>query len=204
MTDRVYPKTTTNGVLTIILAAAVTAIILYLIYNPHRPSFTVSSLKVTTLNLTTTNIHLNVTAKNPNKNIIYFYNPITVSVLTSKNGILIGEGAFPQFVHGKKNTTFLRTAIMRTQDLDVNDSTSTNAKLKSELTNKNGVGIVIKMDTKVKVKLASMKTPKIGIRVTCQGIKVIAPSGKVTTTTASTADTKCKVDVRVKIWRWTF
>lgn len=69
---------TTVAILVLILLAGVAAAILYVLYRPHRPTFTVSSLKVSTLNITSsskliTSINLNVTTKNPNKNLVYTY-----------------------------------------------------------------------------------------------------------------------------------
>ncbi|KAI9082371.1 hypothetical protein K1719_035794 [Acacia pycnantha] len=48
-----------------------------------------------------------------------------------------------------------------------------------------------------------LKTPKIIIKVSCDGIKVVPPSGKKPTTT-STSNAKCKVDeLDCEIWKWT-
>jgi hypothetical protein len=76
-------------------------------------------------------------------------------------------------------------------------------KLKADLKSKNGVALKLELETKVKVKMGGLKTPKARIRVTCQGIKATAPSGK-KSTTASVSNAKCKVDLRIKIWKWTF
>ena len=65
------------------------------------------------------------------------------------------------------------------------------------------MAIKIVLNSKVKVKMGALKTPKSGIRVTCEGIKVVAPTGK-KATTATTSAAKCKVDPRFKIWKITF
>ncbi|XVF74395.1 hypothetical protein PTKIN_Ptkin13bG0107100 [Pterospermum kingtungense] len=194
---------TTVAILVLILLAAIAGAILYVLYRPHRPTFTVSSLKVSTLNITSaskliTNINLNVTAKNPNKKLVYTYDPTTITLFTNDD-IDIGDGSFGAFVHGTKNTTLLKATITSNQDLD--DTSA--GKLKTALKSKNGLPLKIKLDTKVKAKMGALKTPKLGIRVTCEGIKVTAPTGK-SATTASTSNAKCKVDLRIKIWKWTF
>ncbi|TYJ34071.1 hypothetical protein E1A91_A05G144600v1 [Gossypium mustelinum] len=192
------------AILVLILIAAVASAILYVLYRPHRPTFTVSSLKISALNVTSaskliTNINLNVTAKNPNKKVVYSYNPITVSLVTDDD-IAIGEGSFGSFVHGTKNTTLLKAAITSSnQELD--DASA--AKLKKALKSKKGLPLKIKLDTKVEAKMGALKTPKVGIRVVCEGIKATAPKAK-SATTASTSNAKCKVDLRLKIWKWTF
>ncbi|KAK8478750.1 hypothetical protein V6N13_138807 [Hibiscus sabdariffa] len=195
---------TTIAILVLILIAAIAGAALYVLYRPHRPTFTVSSLKVSTLNVTSaskliTNISLTVEAKNPNKKLVYSYDPTTISITTS-DGIDIGDGSFGSFVHGTKNTTLLKAAITSSnQELD--DTSA--GKLKTDLKSSKGLPLKIKLETKVKAKMGALKTPKLGIRVACEGIKITVPKGK-SATTASTSNAKCKVDLKIKIWRWTF
>ncbi|GMI77898.1 hypothetical protein like AT1G17620 [Hibiscus trionum] len=196
---------TTVAILLLLLLLAIAGAIVYVLYRPHRPTFTVSSLKVSTLNITSsskliTNINLDVTAKNPNKKLVYTYDPITIS-LTTNDGIDVGDGSFSSFVHGTKNTTHLKAAITSSSNSQELDGASA-GKLKAALKSKSGLPLKIKLDTKVKAKMGALKTPKIAIRVVCEGIKVTAPTGK-TATSASTSNAKCKVDLRLKIWKWT-
>ncbi|GLT55967.1 hypothetical protein SLA2020_290450 [Shorea laevis] len=191
-------------IIVLIILAAVAGAIVYVLYRPQRPSFTVSSLKISTFNLTaasrlTTKINLNISAKNPNKKLVYIYNPVSVS-LTTADDIDVGDGSLPSFVHPTKNTTLLKVAITGTsQELD--DAAA--SKLKTDLKSKKGVALKLKLNTKVKVKMGALKTPKVGVRVSCEGIRATVPTGK-TATTASTSNAKCKVDLRIKIWKWTF
>lgn len=117
-----------------------------------------------------------------------FYNPITV--LITSNGVNVGTGSIPAFTHGTKNITTLRTTLTSTGESV--DGPKLNLKKKS-------LPLKIQLDTKVKVKIGGMKTKKIRIRVNCRGIKATLPAGK----TATTADAKCKMDIRIKIWKWT-
>uniref|UniRef100_A0A2N9HED8 Late embryogenesis abundant protein LEA-2 subgroup domain-containing protein n=1 Tax=Fagus sylvatica TaxID=28930 RepID=A0A2N9HED8_FAGSY len=187
----------------IILLVAIAGAIFYVLYRPHRPSFFVTNFKVSYLNLTSSStlnskFDLNITAKNPNKKLVYIYNPITVSILS--NDIDIGDGTIPSFVQDKKNTTLLKAAITNTGK--ALDSTSVST-LKTDIKSKNGLPLKIELNTKVKAKVGGLKTPNIGIRVTCDGISATVPTGK-TAATASTSNAKCKVDIRIKIWKWTF
>ncbi|KAE8696396.1 Kinase superfamily protein isoform 1 [Hibiscus syriacus] len=193
---------TTVAILAIILLAAIATAILYVLYRPHRPTFTVSSLKISTLNITSsskliTDINLNVAAKNPNKRLVYTYDPIAVSP-TMNDGIEIGDGSFRSFVHGTKNTTHLKAAITSSGSQELDDGSA--GKLKAGLKSKKGLPLKMKLDTKVKAKMGALKTPKVGIRVVCEGIKATAPEGK-SATIASTSNAKCKVDLRIKIWK---
>ncbi|KAJ4916048.1 Late embryogenesis abundant (LEA) hydroxyproline-rich glycoprotein family [Raphanus sativus] len=146
---------------------------------------------------------LSVIAKNPNKNVGFDYDATDITVFKTSPGdddVVIGKGSIPSFFHGKKNTTLLKSTIGSPPgDLDELSA----GKLKGELKAKKAVAIKIVLDTKVKVKMGSVKSPKSGIRVTCEGIKAAAPTGK-KATTAATSAAKCKVDLRIKIWKFTF
>ncbi|KAJ8558317.1 hypothetical protein K7X08_005083 [Anisodus acutangulus] len=67
----------------ILLLAAIAGAIFYVLYHPQRPTFSVSSLKISSFNLTTTTddtthftakLNLTLSTKNPNKKLIYNYN----------------------------------------------------------------------------------------------------------------------------------
>ncbi|KAI3786174.1 hypothetical protein L1987_45306 [Smallanthus sonchifolius] len=190
----------TFTIVILIVIAAVAGGVAYVIYRPHRPKFSVSALHVSQFNLTssnklTTRFNFTVTARNPNKKIVFYYDPVSVSF--NSNDVDVGDGTIPAFKMAKKNTTALRTVVSTT-----GKSVDDNSGLKSDLKNKRSLPLKIQLDTKVKAKIGSFKTKKLPIRVTCDGIKAAAPSGK-TATTATTSDAKCKVDLRIKIWKWT-
>ncbi|CAN4086945.1 unnamed protein product [Withania somnifera] len=189
-------------IVTIILLAAIAGAIFWVLYRPQRPSFSVSTLQVSQFNLTSTKLaskfNLTVIARNPNKKISFFYDPMNISF--KSDDVDIGDGSLPAFKHDTKGTTTLKTVVSSTGKT-VDDSAISN--LRSKLKNKKSLPLEIKLDTKVKVKIGSLKTKKVGIRVKCAGIKITVPSGK-TPTKATTSDMKCKVDLRIKIWKWTF
>ncbi|GMN36002.1 hypothetical protein TIFTF001_005676 [Ficus carica] len=189
------------------LLAAIAGAAVYVLYHPHRPQFTVTSLRIARLNLTTasdsssshltTLLNLTIASKNPNSHVIFFYDPF--SLTCSSNSVQIGNGTIPSFISDKKNETTFRTIVSASLDLDTDSTTS----LRSDLKRKTGIPLEIQMDTKVRVKMENLKSKKVGIRVTCDGIKGVAPKGK-TPTVATVSDAKCKVDLRIKIWKWTF
>ncbi|KAL8230286.1 hypothetical protein R6Q57_000064 [Mikania cordata] len=190
----------TFTIMIIIFIAAVAGGVMYVLYRPHRPTFSVSSLHVSQFNLTSSNklsskFNFTVTARNSNKKIVFYYDPVSVSF--NSDGVDVGDGSIPAFTMGKKNTTTLKT-VVSTMGQSVDD----NSGLKSDLKSKKSVPLKIQLDTKVKAKIGSLKTKKLPIRVICDGIKVTAPAGK-TATSATTSDAKCKVDLRIKIWKWT-
>lgn len=194
----------TVAILVLLLLIGIAGVIFYVIYRPREPSFSVTSLKLSYLNLTSSSSQLNskfdltVTARNPNKKLVYLYDPISISIYSGD--LDIGDGVIPAFVHGKKNTTVLKTSIgSNRRAVDSSAASDLRANMKS----KGGLPLKVRLDTKVKAKVGGLKTPRLRVRVSCDGIRVSLPTGK-TAATASTSKTKCKVDVRVKIWKWTF
>ncbi|KAL1345099.1 hypothetical protein HN51_018888 [Arachis hypogaea] len=189
-------------VLILLLLIGIAGVVVYVLYRPHRPDFTVTSLTLSYLNLTASStlsskFAISVTATNPNKHISFSYDPTSVSILSGD--IDVGDGTVPAFDHGKKNTTVLKTTISSSgQALQSDDA----AKLKSSMKSKSGLPLQVKLETKVKAVMGNLKTPKVRIRVSCEGIKATLPSGK-KPATASTSNAKCNVDVRFKIWKWT-
>lgn len=197
------------AILCILLLAAIAACIFYVLYHPKHPTFSVSSVRISRFNLTTADpsgfAHLNsrldftLTAKNPNsKKITFVYDPMSVEF--SGAGVDAGNATLPGFTHVAGNTTILRATVLSdpTRDLD-SDSVS---QLRSDLGKKSGFPVSAELNTMVEVQMGKIKTKKIGIRVTCDGIKGFQPKNATskTPTPGTTSDAKCKVDLRIKIW----
>ena len=106
----------------------------------------------------------------------------------------------PAFVSNSQNeTTFKAVVVTTSSDLDA----ETVNNLRPDLKKKNGILLKVKMDTRVTVKMDELKSKKVGIRVTCDGIKGVVPKGK-SPSVANVSGANCKVDLRIKIWKWTF
>ncbi|TYH60633.1 hypothetical protein ES332_D08G308200v1 [Gossypium tomentosum] len=189
---------------------AITGTVLYVLYRPHRPSFTLASFRIHRLNLTTsadsasshlsTLFNLTISSKNPNAYLSFSYDPFTVSCVSSDGDVFLGNGTLPAFFSGSKiETTFRGVAVATSSDVDA----ETMNGLRPELKKKKGFLLKVEMDTRVMVKMGSLKSKKVGIRVTCDGIKGIVPKGK-SPAVANVFGAKCEVDLRIKIWRWTF
>ncbi|GMI88518.1 EMBRYO DEFECTIVE 3135 [Hibiscus trionum] len=197
-------------ILVLVLLGAITSTVLYVLFRPDRPSFTLASLRIHRLNLTTaadsssshlsTLFNLTLSSKNPNSYLSFSYDPFVVSCVSSNSDVFLGNGALPAFVSESKNdTTFKGVVVATSSDLDVDTVKS----LRPDLKKKNGVSLKVEMDTRVMVKMGGSKSKKVGIRVTCDGIKGAIPRGK-SPSLANVSAAKCKVDLRIKIWRWTF
>ncbi|KAL2517864.1 NDR1/HIN1-like protein 6 [Abeliophyllum distichum] len=192
----------------ILLLAAIAAAAFYVLYHPHRPAFSVTSLKISQFNLTTTTsdgtthlttqANLTLSAKNPNKKVIFYYDPMSITV--SSNQVTISSGSFKNFTNSPDTIFIIHTTTgLKFQLLDGDESNS----LKSDLKKKNGIPLQIVVDTMVVVKMEKLKTKKIGIRVKCDGIHGSVQKAK-NPALANTSDAKCKVDLRIKIFKWTF
>ncbi|CAH9066900.1 unnamed protein product [Cuscuta epithymum] len=189
---------TTFLIAVLLILAAIVGAAFWVLYHPQRPTFAVNSLRFSQFNLTSSTIssklEISISARNPNRKVIYIYDPATISAISDE--IDLGSGSIRGFEHGTKNTTVLKATIASSRKtLDGRDL----KKLKS----KKSLPLTVRLDTKVRVKVGSLKTKKVGVRVTCGGIRVNVPSGK-SPSRATSADVKCQANIRVKIWKWTF
>lgn len=185
--------------LAIIFLAAIAGGIFYAIYRPQRPTFSVSSLKLSTFNVTTADVlssrlDLSVTTRNPNKKLVFLYEPISISATTGD--VAVGDGSFPAFVHEAKNTTVLNATVARA-DLKLDATAAADLKKKTSLP------LQILLETRAGVKVGSVKTKKMKIRVSCAGADVPVPKGK-NTSAASSPNVTCKVKLGLRIWKWYF
>lgn len=206
------------AILSLILLAAIAACIFYLLYHPKHPTFAVSSVRISKFNLTaadsngfstlSSRLDFTVTAKNPNKKkIVFIYDPIAVDVAAA--GVDAGSATVPGFTHVEGNTTVVKGTVVSdpTRSLD-SDSV---AALRADLGKKSGFPVSVEINTHVKVQMGKLKTQKVGIRVTCNGIRGFLPpkpaknaTAKAAAAPATTTGAKCKVDLRIKIWKFTF
>lgn len=194
-------------IFTLLILAAAASAAFWAIFRPQLPTYAVSAFRISALNATSSTrvdfrANLTVAADNPNDRIQILYDPTTLTVL--HGGSPFAAGRFPAFVHPENNVTTLKAAISSSgKDLESGAVDS----LKSDLKKKSGAPLTIRLDTRVGVKIGVLTTRKIGFRVTCDGIHASVPAatGKSPpSATATTSGAKCKVEVRVKIWSWTF
>ncbi|KAL5142179.1 NDR1/HIN1-like protein 13 [Glycine soja] len=90
--------------------------VFYLLYHRHHPTFIVTPLKLSYLNLTsssnTLNSHfdINFSTTNPNKKIFFAYNPTFIVILC--DDINVDDNTVPSFQQPKKNTTLIKASIL--------------------------------------------------------------------------------------------
>ncbi|GKB18121.1 NDR1/HIN1-like protein 6 [Tanacetum coccineum] len=202
---------TTLIIILLLLITTIAGCIFYLLYHPKQPSFSITSLKLIHFNLTTTNddmtrvtskFNLTLSTKNPNKKITFSYDPFTIKCFLENTQLADGKFSTP-FVSSPNNITIVKSTL--TSNLLLLESETVN-KIKADLKTKSGLKLKIVLDSDVRVKVESVKSKKVGIRVKCDGIHSLAPKGgkNATWVAANVSAAKCKIDLRVKIWKWTF
>lgn len=150
----------------LVVAIAIACGILFLVFRPKIPKYSVDSIQITKFNLNVTDFStdcqfaVNIKARNPNKRIgIYYLDHSHLAV--SYAGTELCTGSLPVFYQGHKNTTYLDVAL-----------TGTGAKLTSEMFSmlqeeeqQSSVPLNLKADVPVKIKLGKLKLMKIKVRV---------------------------------------
>lgn len=203
-------------IILLLLIAAIAGCILYLLYRPHRPTFSVASLKISEFNLTTnaddttrltSKLNLTISTRNPNKKIIFYYDSIAITCLSDETQVANGYFA-NSIVSNPNNITIIRSSLSSNSLLL---ETETVNRMRSDLKKKSGLPLTILLDTEARVKIESIRSKKLGIRIKCEGIHSLIPKGgggKSRNSSSSVAATvsaaKCKLDLRIKIWKWTF
>lgn len=106
-----------------ILIIGILAAIIYFVFQPKIPKYSVDAMRITQFNLGNDNtlsatFNVNITARNPNKKIgIYYEGGSHLSVWYT--GTKLCEGSLPKFYQGHRNTTLLNLTLMgQTQDAD--------------------------------------------------------------------------------------
>ncbi|KAK4792578.1 hypothetical protein SAY86_023013 [Trapa natans] len=200
------------ALLILLLLTATAGVAFYILYRPHRPEFSIMALRTKALNLTidpsaasshlSTSFNLTLSSWNPNSHYFtFFYDPFDVTFLSGV--VPVGNSSLPAFVSGPKNQTVFKSVIVSASSSDLD--TDSVKSLRSDLRRARGIPLIIHMDTKMKVKAGGkLQSKKVGIRVVCNGIKgVVAPKGK-SPAVAALDSSQCKVDLRIKIWKFTF
>ncbi|ONK76549.1 uncharacterized protein A4U43_C03F29430 [Asparagus officinalis] len=173
--------------------------VFYVLYHPHRPDYSITSLRFVSFKLSknqlASSLNLTVIANNQNTKVKFLYSPFSISA--TYDGVPIGDGYFPAFVHRTGNTTKLKALVEGT-------GRAIDERMTESLKRKRSLRIKIEMETEVAVKIAGLKTKMIGVRIACAGIEVAVPNGKKRLIPHSNSSKRCDVKLSVQIWKLTF
>lgn len=155
----------------LVVLLGIAAGVLYLVFRPKAPDYTVDRISVKGMNLTSLSasaaaispeFDVAVRADNPNKKIGIYYEKDS-SVQVFYKDVRLCNGALPAFYQPSNNVTVFQTAL-KGSDIELR-STDLNALVDAE--NKRKVPITLKLRAPVKIKVGSVKTWKITVKVDC-------------------------------------
>lgn len=154
--------------LVLIISIGITAGVLYLVYRPEAPKYTISSIAIKNFNVTAASskispeFDISIRAENPNNKIgIYYRKGSSVTVVYS--GVDLSAGALPAFYQPANNVTVFRTALKGSNVI-------LGSAVKSTLTNEQKKGNVpfrVNIKAPVKIKIGAVKTWEITVKVNC-------------------------------------
>lgn len=154
----------------LLILIAIAAGILYLVFRPKSPDYTINTVSVKGVNLTAAasaavispEFDVAVKANNPNGKIgIYYEKDSSVEVYYNK--VKLCNGALPAFYQPSNNVTVFQTALKGT-DIELKSADRT-ALVNAQ--NKRKVPLTMKLRAPLKIKVGSVKTWKITVKVNC-------------------------------------
>lgn len=150
-----------------IIVVAILAAIVYFVFEPKIPKYSVDSMRITQFtpgndNSLSATFNVNITARNPNKKIgIYYEGGSHLSVWYT--GTKLCEGSLPKFYQGHRNTTVLSLVLTgQTQD-----ASGLVASLQAQQQTGN-IPLNLRATVPVRLKLGSLKLMKWKFLVRCR------------------------------------
>uniref|UniRef100_A0A5B6Z9C7 Late embryogenesis abundant protein LEA-2 subgroup domain-containing protein n=1 Tax=Davidia involucrata TaxID=16924 RepID=A0A5B6Z9C7_DAVIN len=157
---------TTCLILLQIIVIGIMAAIIFLVFRPKLPKYSIDGLRITQFNLNNdmslyATFNVNITARNPNKKIgIYYESGSRLSAYY--NGAKLCEGSLPKFYQGHRNTTVL--------DVALTGQTQNGTELLSSLQAQQQTGSIplrLRARVPVRIKLGKLKLMKVKFLVRC-------------------------------------
>nr|XP_004246717.1 NDR1/HIN1-like protein 13 [Solanum lycopersicum] len=158
---------TLSLLLILIIALGITAAVVYLVFRPEAPKYTISDVAIKNFNLTSSSpvspeFDVTIRAENPNNKIgIYYRKGSSVTVFYSD--VRLSNGELPEFYQPSTNITVFQTPLKGSNVLLGN-------AVKTALRNEQMKGKVpfkVNIKVPVKVKVGAVKTWEITVKVKC-------------------------------------
>ncbi|CAH2065603.1 unnamed protein product [Thlaspi arvense] len=153
--------------LLLVVAVGATIGILYLVFKPRLPDYSINRLQLTQFVLNqdsslSTAFNVTITAKNPNEKIGIYYedgSKITVWYMEAK----LSDGSLPKFYQGHGNTTVIYVEMTgQTQDASGLMATLTDQQQRT-----GNIPLRIRVNQPVRVKLGKLKLMELRFLVRC-------------------------------------
>ncbi|XP_039004447.1 NDR1/HIN1-like protein 13 [Hibiscus syriacus] len=155
-------------VIVLLLAAAIAAAVIYFVFKPEAPNYSVENVVIKGFNLTSSSpispeFDVTVRAHNPNDKIGIYYEKGSSFGVYYEN-INLCNGALPAFYHPTNDVTVFKTTLKGSTI----ELTNGAIRALSDQQNKGAVPFRLKLRTPVKIKVGSVKTWKLTVKVTCK------------------------------------
>ncbi|KAK1361875.1 Late embryogenesis abundant protein, LEA-14 [Heracleum sosnowskyi] len=153
--------------LVILTILGILAAVIFLVFRPKAPSYSVDSIRITQFGLNndlslSASFNVNVTARNPNKKIgIYYEGGSPISVWYT--GTKLCEGSWPKFYQGHRNTTVLNLPLTGRV---VNAADLFRSVQQEQSTGK--IPLNVRVRVPVRIKLGKLKLMKWKFLVKCR------------------------------------
>ncbi|CAI0555344.1 unnamed protein product [Linum tenue] len=164
---------TLSILLVLIIAVAATAGILYLVFRPKLPDYSIDRLEITQLTLRNDTataaaslaaaFDVTITARNPNKRIgIYYEGGSRIGVFFS--GTQLCQGSLPKFYQGHRNTTVLNVPLAG----ESRDAAALFGEMQREQQANGFVPLDLRVRQPVRIKVGKLKLMKVRFVVRCR------------------------------------
>lgn len=163
----------------LIFLVGLAALIIWILFKPKIPQFSVQDVRINKLNVTATydtataslkatnptyvdtDILFTIHASNPNKKIRIDYKKVNVQM--TYLGANVGKAAIPGWYQEVANTTTLHSSILATRaPMTYSDGSALLLDISA-----NDIPLDARIDTKVAIKMRDWKTPAVWIHVDC-------------------------------------
>ncbi|XP_010521605.1 PREDICTED: NDR1/HIN1-Like protein 3 [Tarenaya hassleriana] len=177
------------GIITLAVLAGISAAVLYLVYRPESPRYSVEGVSISGFNVTSTSpisprFDVTVRSRNGNGKIgIYYEKGSSVDVYY--NDLDLCNGALPVFYQPTNNVTVFKTALTGAKI----QLTSSMRKELRDRQSKKTVPFKLKIKVPVRIKVGSVKSWTVSVKVNCE-----LTVDKLTTA-SRIVSTKCSQDV---------
>ncbi|KAL2333117.1 hypothetical protein Fmac_014330 [Flemingia macrophylla] len=157
-----------STLLILIVAIAITLGILYLVFRPKLPKYSVDHLRISQFNESDNNsiyaaFNVRITARNPNKKIgIYYEGGSHISAWYMDTELC--EGSLPKFYQGHRNTTVLDLSLSG----QAQNASGLLSSIQEQVQKTNNVPLNLRVNQPVRVKLGKLKLFKVKFRVRCR------------------------------------
>ncbi|XVF73974.1 hypothetical protein PTKIN_Ptkin13bG0024000 [Pterospermum kingtungense] len=160
---------TLSLLLLLIVILGIVVGILFLVFRPKLPKYSIDKLDITQFNVSSVDSSLSasfdvtITARNPNKRIgIYYEGGSRINAWYNETKLC--EGSLPKFYQGHRNTTVLVLPLTG----QIQNATALLTTLQQQQQQTGNIPLRLRVRQPVRVKLGKLKLPKVKFSVRCR------------------------------------